>query len=99
MPKDYRQADWYKPTLQKMIRDAGDQALESMYRDTSRPVYLWYKESQGAEWGALAVGLDAPSGKDWKLAKTNRISPAWPPERVRVWMYDTIRELPILPTM
>jgi hypothetical protein len=88
----------YRPQLDKMIDEETTRAVNSMSEDSTRPVYLFYKESDKRDWGSIHAGLDAPTGEGWELASTHRISPAWHPQRIRAWITDKVWELPVLPT-
>jgi len=67
----------------------------SQCRNPYAAIYLYYKPSEGKSWGALATAEEAPEG--YKLARGERISPAWTQEAAGAFIREWSRNLPLLP--
>lgn len=88
-----------RKVLDQWIDEETRRAFQLWAEDITRPVYIWYKPSNEAQWGGFRVGLDAP-GPEWKLAVTTRLSLAHRDyDHLRRTLHEILYPLPVLPTV
>jgi len=99
-PGDCPQRERFKPMMtatdkrESELWGAADAAAGDWFRRQSRnicePMFLWYKPGTVAFW----IGADGLN-EDWRKGSPLQVSPAWTRERVKFWIVDIARSLPL----
>ena len=87
---------WFRNLASKVIHDTHERLMREGRAGIFGPLYVWYRESEGARAGEIVIAEDAP-GPEFKLAFNERVPTHLTWDGLYYWFHRFLGRLPVLP--